>query len=251
MKTKVKYILLGVAGFTISFALSRATTHGGETFAATPPFRQPFTAAISRTMYTANGQKWEVFNKTYSRFSDGSFALKVVQTSPTHVLGDEEVANMATGEWIMLDSLTKSKTTLKYKPSELQGLILSLDSESCPGQVNLKQLPAAGKILGVDAVVYHDDENTEWQDNRLIAPSLSCFSLKTSTRDKGGARNEEIVTSLVSGEPNVNLLLPPVDFVERNPAMVDQLHKVASGGSPRFGSVFADHLALKYNKPSL
>lgn len=173
-------------------------------------------ATVAVKYYSPSGALGMTETWTRSLMSNGSSALVRLTKNDTP---DETriVLDTSKALWTTIDPKGESITTYRSSPAEIRGRSMVV-----PG---CNSLPAAGTLLGYPVVLWHLQKTAgprEINEERWLAPSLGCFTMKRSytVSIQGGppARTTDEVTSLTVGHPDASLFAIPANYVERSPS---------------------------------
>ncbi len=206
-------LLLAAISFASTYLCSRrALAKGVET-------GTPFTAQMTKSYYSGNGTLVRRTTKIYARYGNRKTAYEVTEVYPKQTPKLIDIVDVPAGEEIVLDPVTKSKSTFYYTPDHLRRIFLESSSESCPS--NVSDLEQAGIFFGYPTRHEIDHLSPTWTEEAWLIPELNCLAVKQidylSANGKVAARNEEVVTSLVMGDPAPDVLPNPDDYTEMTP----------------------------------
>lgn len=209
------------------------------------PTVEPVTVTWVENQFGPNGQLASTLEHRFARFSDRSYRNTTINLFPKRYEDVTEIVNTSAGTWVELDPLTHSSVTVRRSPSATLKLVTDQYDSQCPSGIDVSNLPNGPTILGFATRFHREQMDSMWLSERWIVPELSCLPVKIissnisagadSTVRSHSSHNEEIATDLQRGEPSRSLLIIPAAYRERRPEVVEQMHKLISGGVPFFG----------------
>jgi hypothetical protein len=237
-------VVLGIVAFYVtSLSFSKALA------AEKVEIHHPLTAQITKNTYSAASKLVETDVKAYSRYSDGSIVSQIRQTYPANKPISVEIIDATRGQWVILDTVTSSATTLKKTPEVVRGELADLEEEGCPDGVDIAKLPEGREIEGFKTLYYADKTDPGETIEKWIVPELGCFAVQEIQTSylHHGSHNVILASSVVAGEPAEDLRIVPPSYIERDPITVDQLHMEATG-EPFWGDLLLRKMKKEYFK---